>query len=69
MLTCASVRLFVERIQRPVHQCDCLWTGYADLCISGTVCGQDMLTCASMGLFVERIVTCASVGLFVDRIC
>jgi hypothetical protein len=34
---------------------NCLWTGYADLCISGTVCGQDKLTCASVRLYVDRI--------------
>ena len=34
---------------------NCLWTGYADLCNSGAVCGQDTLTCASVGLFVDRI--------------
>jgi len=53
-----------------VQKQECLWTGYSDLCISGTVCGQDMLTCASVGLFVDRIMlTCESVELLVDRIC
>jgi hypothetical protein len=33
----------------------CLWTGYADLCITGTVCGWDILTCALVGLFVDGI--------------
>jgi len=36
-------------------QGNCLQTGYADLCISETVCGQDMLTCAEVGLLVDRI--------------
>jgi len=34
---------------------NCLQKGYADLCINGTVCGQDTLTCATVGLFVDRI--------------
>ena len=39
MMTCASIGLFVGRVHWSVHQLDCLWTDYADLCISGTVCG------------------------------
>jgi len=34
---------------------NCLWTGYADLCTSGTICGQRTLICSSVGLFVDRI--------------